>query len=134
MHRIDIGEKAYSSLSLCGWLMLDAFGLPFQEVTPSFEEMRAGTAPARTAPIWQAAWADLATRCISTARPLRNRSGCQAPVGISIEHEGEDRDSETEERRGVPAAKRDAEPVGGRAEQRNPSGRPGVAVQAKAGS
>lgn len=60
MYRIVIGEKAYSSWSLRGWLLLAGFGLAFEEVPVrmyhvDFEAMKAERAPARTVPIleWQ---------------------------------------------------------------------------------
>lgn len=60
MYRIVIGDKAYSSWSLRGWLMLAAFDLPFEEelvrmYDPGFAAMLAARAPARTVPIleWQ---------------------------------------------------------------------------------
>lgn len=56
MYRIVIGDKAYSSWSLRGWLMLAGFGLEFRETPlrmydPEFEAMKAERAPARTVPI-----------------------------------------------------------------------------------
>lgn len=56
MYRIVIGDKAFSSWSLRGWLSLAAFGLDFEEVPvrmydPEFEAMKAARAPARTVPI-----------------------------------------------------------------------------------
>lgn len=60
MYRILIGDPAYSSWSLRGWLLLAAFDLPFEtEVVhmydPAFDAMKAAKAPARTVPIleWQ---------------------------------------------------------------------------------
>lgn len=54
-YTLFIGNKAYSSWSLRGWLLLKAFGLPFQErltpmFTEAFEAMRADMAPGRTVP------------------------------------------------------------------------------------
>jgi glutathione S-transferase len=56
MYRIVIAQKAYSSWSMRGWLLLDAFGLPYEEdsvplYAPAFEAMRREKAPARTVPI-----------------------------------------------------------------------------------
>lgn len=56
MYRILIGDPAYSSWSLRGWLLLSAFDLPFEtEVVrmydPAFEAMKEARAPARTVPI-----------------------------------------------------------------------------------
>lgn len=56
MYRILTGDKAYSSWSLRGWLLLAAFDLPFEDVPvrmydPEFDAMQAATAPARTVPI-----------------------------------------------------------------------------------
>lgn len=53
--RLFTGDYAYSSWSLRGWLLLDAFGVPFDLVyahmrTDAFEEMRARMAPARLVP------------------------------------------------------------------------------------
>jgi glutathione S-transferase len=55
MYRITIGDKAYSSWSLRGWLLLAAFDLPFEEnlvrmYDPAFDAMKALNAPARTVP------------------------------------------------------------------------------------
>jgi glutathione S-transferase len=56
MYRILTGDKAYSSWSLRGWLLVAAFDLPFEDVPvrmydPGFDAMRAAKAPARTVPI-----------------------------------------------------------------------------------
>lgn len=53
--RLFVGDFAYSSWSLRGWLLLDAFGIPFEfrhahMRTPEFEAMRAEMAPARLVP------------------------------------------------------------------------------------
>jgi len=45
MYRIVTGDKAYSSWSLRGWLLLAAFDLPFEDVPvrmyePAFEAMK----------------------------------------------------------------------------------------------
>jgi glutathione S-transferase len=55
MYRITIGDKAYSSWSLRGWLMLAAFDLPFEEnlvrmYDPAFDAMKSANSPARTVP------------------------------------------------------------------------------------
>jgi glutathione S-transferase len=55
MYRITIGDTAYSSWSLRGWLLLAAFDLPFEErlvrmYDPAFDAMQAANAPARTVP------------------------------------------------------------------------------------
>lgn len=52
---LAIGERAYSSWSLRGWLLFDAFGIPVETVLapmygPGFGETLAGFAPARTVP------------------------------------------------------------------------------------
>ena len=49
------GDYAYSSWSLRGWLLLDAFGIPFTHRhahmrTPAFEALRAEMAPSRLVP------------------------------------------------------------------------------------
>ena len=56
MYRILTGDKAYSSWSLLGWLLLEAFDLPFEDIPvrmydPEFDAMKAAKAPARTVPI-----------------------------------------------------------------------------------
>jgi len=55
MYTLTIGDKAYSSWSLRGWLLLDAFGLPVtlrdvRMYDPAFEAMQAAHAPARSVP------------------------------------------------------------------------------------
>ena len=55
MYRLTIGDTAYSSWSLRGWLLLAAFDLPFEErlvrmYDPAFDAMLAASAPARTVP------------------------------------------------------------------------------------
>jgi len=62
MYTLIIGDKAYSSWSLRGWLLLAGFGLPFRErlapmYDPGFERLAAEHAPARTVPQleWQEA-------------------------------------------------------------------------------
>ncbi len=59
MYTITIGDKAYSSWSLRGWLLLAAFGIKHEEelvpmYTPDFDRMRAERAPARSVP--QLSW------------------------------------------------------------------------------
>ncbi len=54
-YRLTIGDTAYSSWSLRGWLLLAAFDLPFEEklvrlYEPEFDAMQAANAPARTVP------------------------------------------------------------------------------------
>lgn len=56
MYRIITGDKAYSSWSLRGWLLLAAFDLPFEDVSvrmydPAFDALKSAKAPARTVPI-----------------------------------------------------------------------------------
>jgi len=55
MYRLTIGDTAYSSWSLRGWLLLAAFDLPFEEnlvrmYDPAFDVMQGTNAPARTVP------------------------------------------------------------------------------------
>lgn len=50
-----VGDYAYSSWSLRGWLLVDAFGIPYdlrhaRMRTPDFEDLRAEMAPARLVP------------------------------------------------------------------------------------
>lgn len=59
-YTLHIGDKAYSSWSLRGWLLLRAFGLPVtdrlhQMDAPAFDAFKAEVAPARTVPTleWQ---------------------------------------------------------------------------------
>jgi glutathione S-transferase len=59
MYTITIGDKAYSSWSLRGWLCLAGFGLEVREepvpmYDPAFEAMQARNAPARSVP--QLSW------------------------------------------------------------------------------
>jgi len=56
MYRIFTGDKAHSSWSLRGWLMLAAFDLRFEDVPvrmydPAFDALKAACTPARTVPI-----------------------------------------------------------------------------------
>lgn len=58
---LHIGDKPYSSWSLRGFLLLRAFGLPFEERLhrmddPAFDAFRAAEAPARTVPML--AWSE----------------------------------------------------------------------------
>lgn len=55
MYRLHIGDKSYSSWSLRGWLLVEAFGLPFEEVfhrmyTPEFEAFKRRAFPAPKVP------------------------------------------------------------------------------------
>ena len=55
MYRLTIGDTAYSSWSLRGWLLLAGFDLPFEErlvrmYDPAFDAMQVANAPARTVP------------------------------------------------------------------------------------
>lgn len=56
MYRIYTGDKAYSSWSMRGWLMLAAFGLPFEDrpvpmYDPAFDAYQKAKAPVRTVPM-----------------------------------------------------------------------------------
>lgn len=56
MYRIYTGDKAYSSWSMRGWLMLAAFDLPFEDrpvpmFDPAFDAYKRAKAPARTVPM-----------------------------------------------------------------------------------
>lgn len=62
MYRIHTGDKAYSSWSMRGWLLLAGFDLPFEDrpvpmYDPAFDALKASRAPARTVPMleWQEA-------------------------------------------------------------------------------
>jgi glutathione S-transferase len=55
-YKVFLGNKAYSSWSLRGWLLFEAFGIPFHEevvplFTPAFERLRQEASPARTVPM-----------------------------------------------------------------------------------
>lgn len=55
MYRLHIGDKSYSSWSLRGWLLFEAFGLPYEEAfhpmyTPEFEAFKRQAAPALKVP------------------------------------------------------------------------------------
>jgi len=57
-YTLIIGDKAYSSWSLRGWLLLDAFGIPFEEqlvrlYSEEVDAYRRDFAPARTVPALQ---------------------------------------------------------------------------------
>jgi len=59
-YRIVISDKAYSSWSMRGWLLLAAFDLPFEEefvplYSPEFEAMQRAKAPGRTVPMLEIA-------------------------------------------------------------------------------
>lgn len=61
MYTLTIGDKAYSSWSMRGWLLLAAFRIKFVEelvrmYDPAFDAMQAETAPARTVP--QLSWTE----------------------------------------------------------------------------
>ncbi|MEL6979272.1 MAG: glutathione S-transferase [Pseudomonadota bacterium] len=54
-YTLHIGNKRYSSWSLRGWLLLDAFGVPFEErltpmFTAAFEALKTEMAPGRQVP------------------------------------------------------------------------------------
>ncbi|MEM7179246.1 MAG: glutathione S-transferase N-terminal domain-containing protein [Pseudomonadota bacterium] len=56
MYTLTTAQKAYSSWSLRGWLLFDAFGIPVEErlvrlYQPEFTEMTVEKAPAQTVPI-----------------------------------------------------------------------------------
>ena len=55
-YKVFLGNKTYSSWSLRGWLLFEAFGIPFhEEVVPlftlAFERLRQEVSPARTVPM-----------------------------------------------------------------------------------
>ncbi|MEL6219085.1 MAG: glutathione S-transferase N-terminal domain-containing protein [Pseudomonadota bacterium] len=55
MYTLTIGDKAYSSWSMRGWLLLAGFGIKFEEelvpmYSEAFDAMQAANAPARTVP------------------------------------------------------------------------------------
>ena len=55
-YRLTIGDWTYSSWSMRGWLLLEAFGLPFETrkvpmYTDAFDAMQAEAFPARTVPM-----------------------------------------------------------------------------------
>ncbi len=61
MYTLTLGDKAYSSWSMRGWLLLAGFGIKFEEEVvplyhPSFEAMQCAHAPARQVP--QLAWSE----------------------------------------------------------------------------
>ncbi|MEM9045847.1 MAG: glutathione S-transferase N-terminal domain-containing protein [Pseudomonadota bacterium] len=67
MYRIIIAQKAYSSWSLRGWLLLDAFGLSYEEnlirmYSDDFTDAMSARRPARTVPVLE--WED-------DGRPMR---------------------------------------------------------------
>ncbi|MGF1554382.1 MAG: glutathione S-transferase N-terminal domain-containing protein [Paracoccaceae bacterium] len=61
MYTLTIGDRAYSSWSMRGWLLLAAFDLAFEEeavpmYSDAFDRMAAARAPARSVP--QIAWSE----------------------------------------------------------------------------
>lgn len=59
MYTLTIGDKAYSSWSMRGWLLLAGFGIKFEDelvrmFDPAFDAMQAANAPARQVP--QLSW------------------------------------------------------------------------------
>jgi glutathione S-transferase len=64
---LHIADKPYSSWSLRGWLLLEAFGLPFEErlhrlYDPEFDAYRASVAPARAVPCLE--WVEAGERVV----------------------------------------------------------------------
>ena len=77
-YELAIGDRAYSSWSLRGWLLLDAFGLPVrvrraQMRTPAFAALLADFAPARTVPALRAPDGSVATDSLAIAEELASR-------------------------------------------------------------
>lgn len=77
-YELAIGDRAYSSWSLRGWLVLDAFGLPVrvrraQLRTPEFPALLAAFAPARTVPALRAPDGSVATDSFAIAEELASR-------------------------------------------------------------
>ena len=75
---LAIGDRAYSSWSLRGWLLLDAFGLPVrvrraQMRTPEFAALLSEFAPARTVPALRAPDGSVATDSLAIAEELASR-------------------------------------------------------------
>ncbi|MEL6480694.1 MAG: glutathione S-transferase C-terminal domain-containing protein [Pseudomonadota bacterium] len=61
MYTITIGDKAYSSWSMRGWLLLEGFGLPFEEefipmYSDAFDAMQTERAPMTSVP--QLSWSE----------------------------------------------------------------------------
>ncbi|TFL18006.1 glutathione S-transferase [Jannaschia formosa] len=74
-HELLIGDRAYSSWSLRGWLLFHAFGLPVRERTTrmysdEFARDLAGFAPARTVPVVRTPEGGLWTDSIAIAEGL----------------------------------------------------------------
>lgn len=77
-YELAIGDRAYSSWSLRGWLLFDAFGLPVrvrraQMRTPAFPALLAEFAPARTVPAMRAPDGSVATDSLAIAEELASR-------------------------------------------------------------
>ena len=73
-----IGDRSFSSWSLRGWLMLEAFGLPYRThlvglYSGSFAEDLAPLAPARTVPILRTPEGHLLTDSLAMAETLAER-------------------------------------------------------------
>ncbi|UWQ18714.1 glutathione S-transferase [Jannaschia sp. M317] len=74
-YNLLIGDRSYSSWSLRGWLLFEAFGLPFRETrtrmySPDFAAELANWAPARTVPTVRTPEGGLWTDSIAIAEGL----------------------------------------------------------------
>ena len=77
-YRLFIMDRAYSSWSLRGHLLLDAFGIPFQTThahwpSAEFENILAEIAPARTVPALQIDGTDLVWDSLAIAEEIASR-------------------------------------------------------------
>ncbi len=78
-YTLYLGDAAYSSWSLRGWLLLDAFGIPFRPAwipmySDAFTDMQTRNAPARTVPALEIDGADaLVWESLAIAETLAER-------------------------------------------------------------
>ena len=77
-YTLYLGDAAYSSWSLRGWLLLDAFGVPFRAAwvpmySDAFTEMQARNAPARTVPALEIDDSALVWESLAIAETLAER-------------------------------------------------------------
>lgn len=77
-YRLAIGDRAYSSWSLRGWLVFDAFGIPVETVVaplydPAFTDVLAAFAPARTVPALKLPEGVAVTESLAIAEEIASR-------------------------------------------------------------
>ena len=97
---LAIGDRAYSSWSLRGWLLFDAFGIPVRTrtarlYTDELPRLLAEFRPAKTVPVARCPDGTLAMESLAIAEELASIAGKRlnvAPLSLCIERvEGERR-------------------------------------------